>query len=36
LYGAKTWSRRQDVLVKHTTETVAAPNANVASRRRDR
>jgi hypothetical protein len=36
LYGAKTWSRRQDVLVKHTTEPVATPNANVASRRRDR
>ena len=34
--GAKTRSRRQDVVVNHTTETVAPVNTNLASRRRDR
>ena len=36
LYGAKTLSRRQGVLVNHTTETIATVNTKFARGRRDR
>jgi hypothetical protein len=36
LYGAKTRSRRQDILLNYTTDTVATVNPKVARRRRDR
>ncbi len=38
MYGAETWSRRQNVLVNHTTETIATLDTSIAPfhRRRER
>ena len=36
MYGAETWSRRQNVLVNHTTETIATLDTSLAPLRRRR